>query len=308
MVFVPSVSRRRALLGLSALIIFLTLLLTAGFADARVEQVDRKIKVGGMQRSYTAYVPDSARTASEVSVLFAFHPGFGTARAFIDQVKIHQAPGAGDFIVVYPDGFRRSWNSGDCCGPAQRRGIDDVAFVKAMFEDLKQFGNISASRNFATGFSNGFSFSQQLACSLPDRFAAIAGGGGVKDTSRGCGGAKPISVMIMHGLIDEYSPYEGGQSVLEKAGYRVSVQSIESFWTKENRCGGTRSTSKLDGISCRQHTGCTGGTEVVVCPIPGMGHWWPGHKGTRMGERSLGPSRGDLDGSAAVVRFFKSKL
>lgn len=287
----------------------LFLVLLSAPAEAQFKKIDRSIKVGKLDRSYTAFVPASASNGKEISVLFAFHPGFGTAEAFIDQIKIHQAPGAGDFIVVYPDGFRRSWNSGDCCGPALRRNIDDVAFVKAMFEDLKQFGKISQSRNFATGFSNGFAFSQQLACSLPDRFAAIAGGGGVKDPARGCGGAKSISVFIMHGLADEYSPYSGGESVLEKAGNRVSVSTIEDFWQRTGRCGGTRTVTKLGGVSCTSHTGCTGGNEVTLCPIPDMGHWWPGHEPRRASaERKLGPSRGDLDGSAEVVKFFRSKL
>jgi polyhydroxybutyrate depolymerase len=308
MLFAHPTLNRHVLLWCRALLV-LALVLIAGLAEARVEKVERKLKVGNLERSYIAFVPDGARTAREVPVLFAFHPGFGTASAFVDQVKIHQAPGAADFIVVYPDGFRRSWNSGDCCGPAQRRNIDDVAFVKAMFEDLKQFGNISPSRNFATGFSNGFAFSQQLACSMPDRFAAIAGGGGVKDPSRGCGGAQPISVLIMHGLIDEYSPYAGGESVLEKAGYRVSVATLEDFWSRTSRCSATRTVSKLGGISCTSHTGCASGTEVTICPIPELGHWWPGHTPRRdAAERTLGPARGDLDGSAEVVRFFRSKL
>jgi len=298
--------------GLRAALAWLALLscivIASGAAQAQTQKIERKLKVGGLDRSYIAYIPEKARSGREISVLFAFHAGFGTIQSFSRASNIHATPGASDFIVVYPEGFRRTWNSGDCCGPAQRRGIDDVAFVRAMLEDLKQFGNISASRNFATGFSNGFAFSQHLACNLPDRFAAIAGGGGVKDTSKGCSGAKPISVMIMHGLEDTYSPFDGGQSVVESAGYRVSIPSIEQFWSRVNRCGGTRSASKLDGISCRVSTGCAGGTEVVVCPIPGLGHWWPGQQGRPIGERKLGASRGDLNGSAAVVRFFKSKL
>ncbi|ABV93694.1 putative hydrolase [Dinoroseobacter shibae DFL 12 = DSM 16493] len=284
----------------------LVLVLGAAGAEAATQKVERKISVGGMERSYIAYVPDSARSAAEVPVLFAFHPGFGSADAFSGQINIHRAPGADSFIVVYPEGFRRSWNSGDCCGPAMRRGIDDISFVKAMLEDLRRFGNISPNRNFATGFSNGFAFSQHLACNLPDSFAAIAGGGGVKDTSKQCANPKPISVMVMHGLIDEHSPFDGGQSKIERAGFRVSVQTVETFWQRQNRCSGTRTTSNLDGVSCTTHTGCTGGTEVVICPVPEMGHWWPGHEGSRAGERALGPSRGDLNGSAAVVRFFRS--
>jgi polyhydroxybutyrate depolymerase len=287
----------------------LALTLLASVADARVEKVERKIKVGSLDLTYTAYVPDGARSAGEVSVLFAFHAGFGTSSSFAEKARIHLAPGAQDFIVVYPEGFRRTWNSGDCCGPAQRRNIDDIAFVKAMFEDLKQFGNISQTRNFATGFSNGFAFSQQLACSLPDRFTAIAGGGGVKDTARGCSGPKPISVMIMHGTVDEYSPFSGGESVVDSAGYRVSAPSVAEFWKSVGRCSSTRTVTMLDKISCTSHTGCSGGAEVVLCPIPEMGHWWPGDAPRlAVGERKFGPARGDLDGAAAVVRFFRSKL
>lgn len=293
---------------IAAVLAVALLALAASPADAQFKRVDRTIKVGKLDRSYHAFIPESAGNGREISVLFAFHPLFGSGEGMIDQMAIHRVSGADNFIVVYPEGFRRSWNTLDCCGPAMRRNIDDIGFVKAMLEDLKQFGNISASRNFAAGFSNGFAFSQELACQLPDRFAAIAGGGAMRDTTRACSGAKPISVFVMHGQQDPLSPFDGRKGSPDTGATEVSMATVEAFWSRINRCGNARTVTKLGDVACSSHTGCSSGTEVTICLVPGMGHWWPGTSGKRMTERKLGPARGDLNGSAEVVSFFRSKL
>ncbi len=280
-------------------------------AQAKFELVERKIKVGNRERSYRAYIPDRVRAGRETSVIFAFHPALGSGKGFVDQANLHRASGAEDFIIVYPEGFRRTWNGGDCCGPAQRRKIDDLGFVKAMFQDLENFGPISKSRNFAAGFSNGWVMSQQVACQMPDRFRAIAGGGAVKQDLSGCGRGSAVSIFIMHGLEDTIAPYQGGKSSLNKTGRGAelpSVAQMANFWKGANNCGSKSSSSRLPGASCESFKGCSGGAEVTVCAVPNMGHWWPGHGGGRKGEKTFGPSRGDLNGAGAAISFFRSKL
>lgn len=59
-------------------------------------------------------------------------------------------------IVVYPAGYDRSWDAGYCCGPAQRLGVDDLAFFEAMIHAVfNSEPGTSARQMYLAGFSNG---------------------------------------------------------------------------------------------------------------------------------------------------------
>ena len=53
-------------------------------------------------------------------------------------------------------------------------GIDDVAVVAELVQQVEGEGCIDVDRVYATGFSNGAEMAAQVACVLPDVFAAVA--------------------------------------------------------------------------------------------------------------------------------------
>ena len=71
----------------------------------------------------------------------------------------HELADREGFVVVYPQGIGllgmfRHWNSGHCCGKARKTGIDDVAFVLSVVDDVASKLRIDRTRLYVTGFSN----------------------------------------------------------------------------------------------------------------------------------------------------------
>ena len=58
------------------------------------------------------------------------------------------------------------------------RNVDDVAFTRAILDDLETVARVDPRRVFATGMSNGAMMAYRVAAELSDRIAAIAPVGG----------------------------------------------------------------------------------------------------------------------------------
>ncbi|KCV81449.1 putative hydrolase [Actibacterium atlanticum] len=289
---------RAASLGVAAM---LTLGMSAAQLDAKV--MERKISVGGTKRSYVLYLPDNLSARSSWPVIIAYHPALGTGQGMADITKLHQT--AGDkFIVAYPDGFRRTFNAGDCCGVAEKRNIDDVGFFKAMMADIGSMAPVQ-SKAYLTGYSNGARMVYHLVCNVPEMVAAAAPFAATRNMDN-CKSSR-VPVLHIHGDADEGSPVDGGyaQSGLMKnsLGYMEPAQSVVSRIASRNGCasgGATISESGLGNSICKRYSTCSGG-ETILCVVPGLGHVWPG---APAGSKRFGPARPDLNGSRAVVNFF----
>lgn len=185
--------------------------LTPLSSAAAGEKIERRLNVGGQTRSYTAYLPDR-RASSALRVLIAFHPALANGEFMERNTQLHNTPGAENFIVVYPDGLRRTWNAGACCGMAERMNADDLGFFDAMMADLRTIAPVRA-KAYVTGYSNGALMVYQLACKRPERLAAAAPFAAYlpPETLKRCPGGR-VPLMHMHGDSDAGAPVEGGQT------------------------------------------------------------------------------------------------
>ena len=295
---------------ISALALAAAFLVTLPVPAQAAERVERTLTVDGVERHYIAHVPANAASKDELSVLFVFHPAVTNAEGFERIANLFEDPIAEDFLLIYPNGIGRTWNIGGCCGLAEQQEIDELAFINAIFDDVAQFGRISEKRNFATGFSNGAGMSHYLACNMPERFSAIAPAGGKRDMNQGCAPTtSPVSVFITHGLEDKLSPYEGWQKVVDQVKDAPSVQEIAAYWSSANQCQEQTTSTRLGDVNCDESVACAGQALVVTCPIPNMGHWWPGY-GTsqRWATIMYGPSRPDLPAAREILEFFRQQL
>lgn len=272
---------------------------------SQAESLERWVVVDGMQRSYIAYLPEGVRHRANVSVVFAFHPFLGSGKGFAKQTGLEKLPETDRFIFVFPNGYRRSWNAGDGCGAANKKDIDDIAFVKAIFKDLRTIARVSRDHNFAIGFSNGAMFSQKLICHMPARFAGFAVSGGLYDLKDGCHLDRAVSAVFMSGSEDPYSPFYGGKSEAG-GGHRPGVPTVSKAWANKESCQSQEPSVLTKGVPCIGYIQCLEGARVLSCPIPKMGHWWPGQKGKHFAQKKLGPDRPDLQVSEAILRFFLS--
>ena len=175
----------------------------------------RKVQVAAASREYFLHIPKEYDGKKAWPVVLVFHGGASNAEQMVRFCGLSAKADKAGFIAVYPSGSGKlprisTWNAGNCCGYAMSQKIDDVAFVRAILDDLETAGAIDKSRIYATGMSNGGIMAYLLASELSDRIAAIAPVSGPMGTET-CGPKRPVSVMHFHGTADEFAPYKGGK-------------------------------------------------------------------------------------------------
>lgn len=266
----------------------------------------RRVEVDGMERSYVVYRHADLGSQTPVPLILAFHGGFGSPESFAGVTGLHVPATEEGFVIVYPEGYQRSWNGGDCCGPAHREGVDDVAFVRAILDDVDEVINYDARRVYATGFSNGARFTYRLGCDLADRIAAIAPVGSASSMAGpACSPSRPVPVFHIHGMADEYAPFEGGESAYAPAGEQKSIPRTVEQWVSRNRCAGEVDTSFTnDDAHCITHTACANGATVTLCTVEELAHQWPGVEA--IFPRRLGPGVEHFPTARLILEFFKS--
>lgn len=125
----------------------------------------RTLTVDGRCRRYLLVPP--AQRDEPADVLLFFHgskQSGSVARRFTNYTFEQARAGA---AVVYPDGVHNHFNDGRRILPEETRrlGIDDVAFTRAIMDDLR--ASFSVGRVFAAGFSNGGHMVQRLLIDAP---------------------------------------------------------------------------------------------------------------------------------------------
>ena len=132
------------------------------------------------------------------------HGGFGSAAQAERSYHWDAEADRGHFVVAYPDGLDRAWNTGGgCCGVPGRTGADDIGFITAMVSAIERQMPIDPRRVYATGISNGGIMAYTLACHTAI-FAAIGPDSATELGS--CPDPATASVIAIHGTADRTSP------------------------------------------------------------------------------------------------------
>lgn len=265
---------------------------------------------GGLRREFLVHVPQSYGRVP-MPMLIALHGGGGDADFQADDSRyrlISKSEEAG-FIAVFPNGYSpmpsgilATWNAGTCCGPAVKRNIDDVGFIREIIRRMKVQARIDPRRIFATGMSNGAMMSWRLACEASEirAIAPVAG----TDNTPSCRPSKHVAVIEFHALNDDHVPFGGGKGDLSIARTDfVSVPATQAKWIRIDRAkpAATRVLS-VPGAQCDLHPPTPGGAPVELCTTTAGGHSWPGG-GTQQGRKqpSMAISANDL-----MWQFFSS--
>jgi polyhydroxybutyrate depolymerase len=275
----------------------------------------RTITVGKLERTYLLHVPPKYDGSKPVPVVLVFHGGASNAEQMVRFCGLNEKADEAGFLAVYPSGSGRlpaalTWNGGNCCGYAAAQNIDDVAFVRAILDDLTASATIDAKRIYATGMSNGAIFCYRLADELSDRIAAIAPVSGTMGSGT-CHPKRPVSVIHFHGTADEFVLFGGGAGPksLSKTNF-FSVEHTIHQWVKADGCPDQSIVVKLpdkahDGTTVTRKTFGPGkdGAEVVLYVIDGGGHTWPGRT-PRID--LLGKSSKNISANDLIWEFFET--
>lgn len=235
--------------------------------------LDWSLTPSGTARTVHVHVPAGYDPTRPAPVVLNFHGYTSNGLEQAEYSGMFKKSDEAGFVAVHPEGFgsTQSWNAGACCGQAVAAGVDDVALVRAILDELSAKLCIDTRRVFATGFSNGGFLSHRLACELSDRVAAIASVSGVLGV-KSCAPSRPVPVMQLHGTRDRVVPFDGNPSL----GF-PSVEATVTGWAERNECtDAPRAVFARDDVTCTTMDACGGGSEVTLCTIEGGGHTWPG--------------------------------
>jgi polyhydroxybutyrate depolymerase len=224
--------------------------------------------VDSTSRTYYLHVPTKYDGTKPAPLVVDFHGlgGSGTSEAGSNPYKSVIDPEG--VVSAYPDGVSGTngtgWNLGSCCTTT-----DDVAFAKALVQDVEKMACIDPKRVYAVGYSLGGGMVHVLACQAADVFAAASPAAAdlVKDNVADCKPSRPITVFTFRGTADTAVPYDGGTiSSLTNIGAKATFQT----WADINQCTGSPSAEDSNG--CSTYSSCASGVQVTLCTKQGGGH------------------------------------
>lgn len=220
------------------------------------------IVVDGRPRAFTAVVPASA-IPGPAPVVLAFH-GFGQVTdAFLDVAGLPDAAEREGWVLLAPDGVNRSFNAGDCCGPAEEETVDDVALARALVAEAAAVlgWDEGPTTVVATGFSNGGMMSHRLACEAADLVDAVVPASGGLEVSD-CMPSRPVEVRHVHGSSDLVVPQSRGAASMDR-------------WAEVLNCtSAVTDDDGDDGLEGTTWSGCDRGVTVSFALRRGAGHDW----------------------------------
>jgi polyhydroxybutyrate depolymerase len=248
-------------------------------------------------RPYGFKVPAGYDASIPTPLVISLH---GYAMTGVAQESYFQLGPVADeqtFLYAMPDGTvdpsgRRFWNADDACCDFFGSGVDDVAYVGALIDDVSTKYNVDAKRTFVVGGSNGAFMSHRLACDLSNRIAAIATlAGAVWNDASKCAPTDHVSVLDVHGDADPVVNYDGGAvpagliasgvPAVTQPPYPSEAQTMAT-WAVKNGCTGalapTGLTLDLDTILPGAETtesayaGCPSGIDVGLWTVAGGSH------------------------------------
>lgn len=285
--------------GVAMLCIALLALCTSGAGWAGAAS-SGTLQWEGMERGYRLFVPSGYRQGTATPLVVAMHGGLGTGEIFASQSGFDAVAEKNDFLVLYPDGYKRGWNAGSCCGAPMKQNVDDVGFIGALVTRIRQQYSVDARRIYGTGFSNGAMLAYRISCETPDLFAAIApvSGGLMTPT---CESKQKVPALLVQGLLDKNIPWDGGSY---DGTYRRSMKEQVELLARRSGCSAKEKvTESGEDFECRTLESCEGGSEVSWCRLDTVGHQWAGGK-TYL-RLLLGPNNDRFHTSERIWTFFK---
>ncbi len=272
----------------------------AGVQTIPVGSSAQGIIIGGTRRTFHLYRP--AGLPTDAALVVMLHGAYGSGVQAEQDYNWDPQADREHFLVAYPDGLDRAWNTGGgCCGLPARNNVDDVAFISQMVTAIGRAIPVDTKRIYATGISNGGIMSYTLACQTAI-FAAI---GPDSATQLGrCPSPPPISIIHLHGTADWRIPYNGGEGQGAAHINGPAIPGLNATWRGIDHCAAPSITTS--GAVTISTATCPQGRTVELITFAGAGHQWPGAVPNQLAERLLqiDPPSTALDATRTIWQFF----
>ncbi|MCE9577156.1 MAG: hypothetical protein K8W52_28670 [Deltaproteobacteria bacterium] len=183
-----------------------------------------------------------------------------------------------DAFVLAPDGMvdstgKHFWNADPACCDFDKSGVDDVAYLGGLIDQVMAQWPIDPKRVIVIGHSNGGFMAYRLACARADVVTSIGVlAGAAPSTPSSCTPSQPVALLHMHGTADETIAYGGGP-VAPNVTAPGAIASVAQ-WAGYLGCTGARADgATLDLVGelpgAETTTSSTGG-----CPAGGAADLW----------------------------------
>jgi polyhydroxybutyrate depolymerase len=274
--------RRLRLLSMSMSMSMLMLVLTL-LVIAPVAQADILVNIGG--RTVNVHVPPSY-DGTPMPVVMLLHGYTSTGALQESYMQFETLADQEGFLYLHPDGTvnclgEQFWNATDACCEFCASGVDDVAFLSAVLDEIEAQLSVDTDRVYLIGHSNGGFMSYRMACDQANRIAAIVSlAGATWFDPLDCNPAEPVHVLQIHGDLDATILYPGG-NILGTIYPSASVTT--ETWAGYAGCTLVPDTSSpnldLEGAIAGSETtvaryemGCMPGGSAELWTIVGGGH------------------------------------
>jgi polyhydroxybutyrate depolymerase len=248
-------------------------------------------------RPYGFKVPTGYVSGTPTPLVILLHGYASTGAGQESYFQLGPIADEQTFLYATPDGTvdpagHQFWNADDACCDFFGSGVDDVAYVDAIIDDVSSKYTVDAKRVYVVGHSNGAFMAHRLACDLSERVAAIAAlAGAVWSDGGKCRPNSPVSVLDVHGDSDTVISYDSsaipanlvapGVPSKTQPPYPSEVITMAT-WAANNLCAGklaaTGLSLDLDALLPGDDTlesvygGCPTGVDVALWTIAGGSH------------------------------------
>ena len=261
--------------------------------------------VDGRARRIYVNMPDAVFTGDKMPLIVALHGTGSSPEGMVTAANLYRLSETAGAVVVAPQALGAAFNDGSGRGGPAAEGVDDVRFIEAAIEEVREHAKIDAQRIYLVGFSSGASMAQRFLADSAYPVAAVAapadGNYAGADTPK-----RPRPLLLFWGTADKLNPLGGGSVTYPQ--FKVTLQKpalqeVAARWAGRLGC----TTDKLDfdqGVTTRRWTGCAGNAVVDFHLVDGLGHHWPGGRPTPIPASVIGPYRDDPDLTDMVWKFF----
>ena len=234
-------------------------------------------------RPAKVYLPTDYDGCSSVPLVILLHGYSANAQLQDRYFRLSRNRNKLGYILITPDGTKDAnnnqfWNASKACCDFAKTGVDDVGYIRGLIEKAQARYNIDPRRIYLFGHSNGGFMSYRMACEASDLIAGIVSLAGAALTEpANCSPAQPVSILQVHGTLDETIFYNGGTNIGTM--YPSAKQSVER-WAMRNGCdaepteGQTRTliSGVGDETTTLQWNNCKEGGQVSLWTIVNGSH------------------------------------
>jgi polyhydroxybutyrate depolymerase len=232
---------------------------------------DVTVEVGGQERSYLLEPAQGLPAGEQSALVVVLHQEGGTPAGVAAETALAGLRQQGA-TLAYPAGVDQSWDAGACCGTPKQKGVDDVAFLEAVFADAAEQAPIDPERTALVGYSSGGMLTYRYVCDRPGTLAAAVVVSGSLESPCGEKITTP-DVLALHGKSDGTIGFDRPRFIKALGLAPRPVVSTLGILTRSAGCKDTPETTQVADAEVRRWADCRGG-DVQAQIVDGKGHGW----------------------------------